>query len=107
MTQELKQMIESGEFYSRFKKAIHNIENDCIMLKWRGKYVSEIQTFALDNLNNRREYMLWIELYSDYGLGPRILVRESELDDFLEGKPLSDGSYPCGRGVSTWKTVNI
>lgn len=107
MTQELKQMIESGEFYSRFRKAIHNIEDGSIMLKWLGKYVSEIRTFSFDNLNPRNEYMLWIELYSDYGLGPRILVKESELEDFLEGKPLSDGSHLCGRGMSNWKTVTI
>lgn len=107
MTQELKQMIKSGEFYSRFRKAIHNVEDGCLMIKWRGKYVSEIQTFVLDDLNSRGEYMLWIELYSDYGFGPRILVRESELDDFLEGKPLSDGSCLCGRGMSNWKTVTI
>lgn len=107
MTQELKQMIESGEFYSRFRKAIHNVEDGCLMIKWHGKYVSEIQTFVLDDLNSRGEYMLWIELYSDYGLGPRILVRESELEDFLEGKPLSDGSCLCGRGMSNWKTVTI
>ena len=107
MTQDLRQLIESGEFYSRFRKAIHNVVDGCILLKWLGKYVSEIQTFVLDDLNERHEYVLWLELYSDYGLGPRIMVRESELEDFLNGKPLSDGSYLCGRGLSNWRTVSI
>jgi len=99
MTQELRQMIESGKFYSRFNKRIGDPTNP-ILLKWRGKYGCEIQTFSIDRLKEGK-YVLQIELYSDFGLGPRIWVKEPELEGFLKGESLSDGSYLFGKGLKS------
>lgn len=100
MTQELKQIIKSGKFYSRFNKRIGDPTNP-ILLKWKGKYSCEIRTFSIDSLNLEGKYVLQIELYSDSGLGPRIWVKEPELEGFLKGEPLSDGSYLFGKGLKS------
>jgi hypothetical protein len=31
-----------------------------------------------------------------------VYVAEEEIEDFLQGKPCSDGSYLCGRGIKTF-----
>lgn len=99
MTNELIKAIESGLFWSRFNHCIYSIKDDNILCKWLGKYICEIQKFSIDKYFTDNKYHLSLEMYSDYGLGPRVYVSEEEIEDFLKGKPCSDGSYLCGKGV--------
>lgn len=100
MTNELLQAIESGLFWSRFNHCIYSIEDDNILCKWLGKYVCEIQKFSIDKYFTDKKYHLTLEMYSDYGLGPRIYIKEEEIEPFLKGEPCSDGSYLCGKGIN-------
>lgn len=99
MNKELIKAIESGLFWSRFNHCIYSIEDDNILCKWLGKYVCEIQKFSIEKYFTDKKYHLSLEMYSDYGLGPRVYVSEEEIEDFLQGKPCSDGSYLCGKGI--------
>ena len=94
--------IESGKFYSKFNHCIYSIKEDSILCKWRGKYVCEIQRFSIEKYFTDNKYHLTLEMYSDYGFGPRVYVTEEEIEDFLQGKPCSDGSYLCGNGIKTF-----
>lgn len=100
MSNELIKAIESGQFWSRFNHCIYSIEDDNILCKWLGKYICEIQKFSIDKYFTDKKYHLSLEMYSDYGLGPRVYVEEEEIEDFLQGKPCSDGSYLCGKGIA-------
>lgn len=102
MTNELIKVIESGQFWSRFNHCIYSIDGDNILCKWMGKYVCEIQRFSIEKSFTDGKYHLSLEMYSDYGLGPRVYVSEEEIEDFLQGKPCSDGSYLCGKGIKTF-----
>lgn len=100
VTKKLEEYLESGEFYSCFRKAIFSIEEDNLLLKWLGKYVSEIQAFELYKSHIDNEYRLTLQLYSDYGLGPRVYVSgDKELVSFLTGGSLGEGSRLVGRGM--------
>lgn len=100
MTNELIKAIESGHFWSRFNHCIYSIKDDNILCKWQGKYICEIQKFSIDKYFTDKKYHLTLEMYSDYGLGPRVYVSEEEIENFLQGKPCSDGSYLCGKGIA-------
>lgn len=101
MSNELLKAIESGQFWSRFNHCISSIEDDNILCKWEGKYVCEIQRFSIEQYYfTDKKFHFTLELYSDYGLGPRVYIKEEEIEDFLQGKPCSDGSYLCGKGIT-------
>lgn len=100
MTDELIKAIESGQFWDRFNHCIFSIGDDNILCKWMGKYVCEIQRFELEKYYfTDKKYHFTLEMYSDHGFGPRVYVSEEEIEDFLQGKPCSDGSYLCGKGI--------
>lgn len=99
MSEKLVEAIESGQFWSRFNHCIFSLGDDSILCKWLGKYVCEIQKFLIEKYLIDGKYHLSLEMYSDYGLGPRVYVSEEKIEDFLQGKPCSDGSYLCGKGV--------
>lgn len=101
MTQALKLFIESGRFYDEFRRRIGDIDNT-ILCKWYGKYVCEITKFECNNLRSSEKYLLAFELYSDYGLGPRVYVTEEQLDDFIKGTPLNDGTKLTGKGLKSF-----
>ena len=102
MTNKLAKAIESGKFWSKFQHCIHSIGDDTILCKWEGKYVCEIERFSMEQYFTDNKYHFSIELYSDYGLGPRIYLREEEIEDFLQGKPCYDGSFLCGKGINNF-----
>lgn len=102
MTQELKTLINSGEFYSRFKHSIYS-PNDFIGLKWIGKYVCEIERFSLQEYFTDHKIHMQLQLYSDYGIGPIIYINENELESFIKGEPLYDGSYLVGKGLKSFQ----
>ena len=102
MTKELKELINSGEFYSKFNKAIYDLDG-FIGLKWRGKYVCEISRFSLQEYFTDHKIHMQLQLYSDYGIGPIIYINEDELESFIKGEPLYDGSYLVGRGLKAFQ----
>jgi len=100
MSNALIKAIESGQFWSRFSHCIYSIDDDNILCKWMGKYICEIQKFSINKYFTDGKYLFALEMYSDYGFGPRVYVKEEEIEDFLQGKPCSDGSYLCGKGIA-------
>jgi hypothetical protein len=99
MSDKLVEAIESGQFWEKFNHCIYSIGDDNILCNWLGKYVCEIQKFSIQKYSDKK-YHFSLEIDSDSGLGPRIYVKEEEIEDFLQGKPCSDGSYLCGKGIA-------
>lgn len=102
MNKEIIEAMESGRFYSKFNKSISSIDDGSILCKWQGNYACEIQKFEIYKSIIDNKYHLTLEMYSDWGLGPRVYVKEEEIEGFLQGKPCTDGSYLYGKGITNF-----
>ena len=102
MDKQLKNIINSGEFYNKLNKAIYSCE-EFIGLKWRGKYVSEISRVSIDDYSIDHKIHMTLQLYSDYGIGPILYLNEDEIESFIKGKPVYDGSYLIGKGLKAFQ----
>ena len=89
--------------YNQLQKRIHSIKNDALMIKWCGKWWCEITKFELplswEYGLNKPEGFLGFELWSDYGMGPRVYVPYNKIKSFLKGGPLEDGTRLGGPGL--------
>lgn len=102
MKQYLKNLINSGEFYRRFNKAICDY-NEFIGLRWLGKYVCEILRISIEEYFTDHKIHIKLQLYSDHGIGPIIYINEEEIESFIKEEPLYDGSYLVGRGLKSFQ----
>lgn len=100
MSELLKQYLESGKLWNLLYHIFSgpNWDHWC-GIKWEGKYFCEVQKFAFQGGYGNWQLTLAIELYSDYGLGPRIYVDEKDLEAFLLGEPMENGNQLVGRGM--------
>lgn len=102
MKQELKDLINSGEFYNKFSRAICDYDK-FIGLKWLGKYVSEISRVSIEEYFTDHKIHMKLQLYSDHGIGPIIYINEEEIESFIKGEPIYDGSYLVGKGLKSFQ----
>lgn len=102
MTQELKDLINSGEFYDKLQKHIYD-PNEFIGLRWMGKYVCEISRVSIEEYFTDHKIHMTLQLYSDHGIGPLIYIEEEEIESFIKGKPIYDDSYLVGRGLKSFQ----
>ena len=88
---------------SQLQRRIHSIGKDALMIKWRGKWWCEITKFEMPLSWKYRlskpEGFLGFELWSDYGMGPRVYVPYDKIKSFLHGEPLEDGTRLGGPGL--------